>query len=109
MIPGGPLISGSSFSSSSKDPSISGASGGRDGSLMIMGSPGGRPGGFGSGPGMVSWMMPRTIRTVSSDFALACIGLPSRRSLETKPHLLSIVSQMIIRSNLASCIDLVPS
>ena len=41
---GGLLISGTSSSPSSREPSISGASGGRDGSLMIMGSPGGRPG-----------------------------------------------------------------
>jgi hypothetical protein len=51
-ISGGFLISGSC--SSSRDPSISGASAGRGGRLMIIGSPGGRPGGWGMGSGMAS-------------------------------------------------------
>jgi hypothetical protein len=73
---GGLLISGTS-SSSSSEPSISGASGARDGSLMIMGSPGGRPGGLGTGSGIVCSIVSWAVRTAdSADFAIACIGLP---------------------------------
>src|SRR5919106_955079 len=48
-IPGGFLTSGSS---SSKERSISGTSVGRGGFLMMIGSPGGRPGGLGRGSGI---------------------------------------------------------
>ena len=59
MTAGGFLISGSS--SSSKEPSISGASSGRGGFLMMIGSPGARPGGLGTGSGMASAIVPQTV------------------------------------------------
>lgn len=75
-ISGGFLISGSS--SSSSEWSISGPSGGRGGFLMMIGSPGGRPGGLGRGSGM-AWIRRLLVRTAEpGTIAIAGIGLLSR-------------------------------
>jgi hypothetical protein len=78
-MPGGFLISGSSFSSS--ESSISGTSGGRGGSLMMIGSPGGRPGGLGKGSGRayIRGLLVRTADRCTVD--LAGIGSFSRHDV----------------------------
>jgi hypothetical protein len=77
-IPGGVLMSGSS--SSSSDPSISGTSGGRGGFLMMMiGSPGARPGGLGIGSGIASSIPSARWQRRGAQLLLTCVRMLEQR------------------------------
>jgi hypothetical protein len=101
-ISGGFLISGSS--SSSSDRLISGASGGGGGFLIMIGSPGGRPGALGTGSGIgVSLLGPWTLgqRTPLSTRspASACLPQAAWRSDNLHIRRWSATLEIMVRSN----------